>query len=222
MASCLCRVFAVLLPCICNVFCREAAVLRVLAAGLLCTGSSTAHAKLVCECVWVVLCDGRALAMRLLCAFQTVLSAMYLERATCCHVGGLSVMGRPGPICSGQALKANVSDAAKPRPEPTPCGVARDSLVQTHLQVALRGDLENFTALAWQYAELFAVLEHHMEPRFVGAQDQSKRKGAHATLIESAEAWVTVHIAPPLQHVATRGQVNTELPSRARGRLTMP
>jgi hypothetical protein len=31
-----------------------------------------------------------------------------------------------------------------------------------------------------------------------------------------------VHIAPPLQHVATRGQVNTELPSRARGRLTMP
>ena len=75
MASCLCRVFAVLLPCICNVFCREAAVLRVLAAGLLCAGSSTVHAKLVCERVWVVLCDGRALAMRLVCAFQTVLSS---------------------------------------------------------------------------------------------------------------------------------------------------
>jgi hypothetical protein len=54
---------------------------RVLTADLLYVGSSTAQAVPVCECAWVVRCDGRVLAMHLPCAFQQVLSTVRFECA---------------------------------------------------------------------------------------------------------------------------------------------
>ena len=122
-------------------------------------------------------------------ATSTVRSAFRVRPGRACRVQ--TAPGKP----SEQISVGLQSQALKPRPA---TWQGRSSLVQAHLQVALRDDLENFMASAWQYAELIAALEHHMEPRFVGAQDPSQRKGAHTTLIESAGSGVAVHVAPPL------------------------
>ena len=211
--SCLCRVFVVSLPCLCRV------VVRATAVSLLRICSTLRRPVLMPSlCARVLgLFDGAAV-------FSRCVAVCCASRPAPSTFRALRVLPAHWFVYDGAApwdlLRASLqTHALKPRPA-TWQGLS--GLVQAHLQVALRGDLEKFTALAWQNAVLFAVVEHHVETRFVGTLNPSERKGADPALIESAEARVAVHVAPPLQTVATLGQICVENPPWVRGRLTMP
>ena len=195
IVSCLCNVFAVLLPCICNVFavllpCSTANSVLWFATCLALCGR---HLRTTCQKAEAV------------CLFRpTARRALHLlpgQRWACCP-------------------RAASGEASEPRPVTLPIHTLRcgKGLVQTHLQVAVRGDLENFLASAWNYGELIAVCEHQVEPRLVRPINPSKRKCTHT----SPPKPTVVRGAIPVQHLALASQVRVEPSPWMRASLHMP
>ena len=151
--QCLCRVFAMFLPCLCRVFPVSLPFLcRVFVATLPCwchirifavflPWTCSREAAVLPPCVgcgsallWVVNCSSRACvrvclgcAVRWPCSRNVLAVRIPTNPArSASRVGHVLLwMGLSHSICSGQALRANPRDAAKPSPEATPCDVAR-------------------------------------------------------------------------------------------------
>ena len=208
LASCLYRAFPVIVPLICS---REAAaLLQYVACGSalrwVANCSNRACVRVCLGCAVRRPCSRNALAVRV--PTNPARSASRLR-----HV--LPWTGLSRSISSGQALRANPRDAAKPCPEAMPCDVAR---------VASPNSPANGSAVwSGKIARRLpaAVLEHRAEPRWLRPKIQASASVRTACAVKSAEPGVAVHVAPSLQQVAPLGQIWAETPPWVLDRLSM-